>query len=146
MALTPSAAADYFKSELNDIGMSPTGFTKWEGWKVFKRFLQKHQDAADQGVSVQGVLEQSPDGQDRIILTMMQQCTTGDPGEDVPVACIGLEVAFAPREAQPLDGLELWRFDFSDLTEFVTAVEAHPGFRAAVNANPLGSELVRQEV
>jgi len=126
--------------------MASTALSPWEAWKVFKAFLRVPAASPDEGASVQGIIEQDPDGQTTAFLTMMRQFTTGEAEEDAPFRWVGLELAFAPNDVMGLDGLELWSYDFPDLAAFMAAVETHPGFQSALNARPLESDLLAQEL
>lgn len=141
---TPLQASELLQAQLEAAGMARTAFSAWEGWKAFKSFLRLLANSNSQGGSVQGVLDEVPDGQDRIILTMMRQFSEGE--DDIPFAWVGLEVAFAPEDGAQLVGLELWSYDFPDWSAFAAAVEAHPGFQSAMNARALASELVTEEI
>lgn len=146
MTMTPLSASSYLRSQLLAAGMAPTAFSAWEGWKVFKGFLREPVKAPDEGASVQGLLETDPDGQSAMILTLMRQFTALEEQEDVPFRWVGFELAFDPADVSGLDGLELWSYDFPDMSAFVAAVEAHPGFQAALNASPIDSDLVAHEI
>jgi hypothetical protein len=146
MEIQPIRAVEILESQLEAAGMAAGAMDPWEAWKGFKLFAAIPIDTPDEGLSVQGVREVSDRVEGAGYLTLVREFTTPDGDEDSPCWWVGIEFTYPPGSVPDLEELEIWSFDYPDLASFAAAVESEPAFQAAMNARPMASAVLAQEI
>jgi hypothetical protein len=120
-------------------GISPNTKDVWRAWKVFKQFARTVDEIPDPGVSVQ--IYENESGVS--VLAFVRQVVEEDEDNLQPAG--GLIWEFALNEAELIEPLELWSFDFRTFNDFVDSVEGHPAVSPLLNGPASPGELYWDE-
>ena len=131
---------------LADAKLVPDRLDPWQAWKVFKAFMQQPVECEGDAASFQCSVDQDENGEDHFFVQFIRQCSATEDGEDIPVVGIGIEFAFAAERFAATDDHQVWSYDHGSLAAFASQVESLPEFQAAMNEQPLRSEIWMREV
>jgi len=141
-----SAAETELRRQLEAAALNPDHLDPWEAWKVFKQFLGTPAAIEDEGASVQFSREQSPEGQSSIYQNWIRQFAAVEDGEDTPVRYVTIEFEYRSQDLPFEKDVELWSYDFPDIAAFAAHVEALDLFQHALSAEPVGTDIICEEI